>query len=118
MDAGTLQIESHEERGCLILRLVGDAGVTSAPMLESELKAASDRNPPLVVLDLSGLEFISSMSMGMLVAFQTRIVKGGGRCRVSGVRPAVGDALRRVHLDSVFDMHPTVEAAMAGFIKP
>jgi anti-sigma B factor antagonist len=118
MEAHELHVERSEEHGCLILRLVGDAGVTSAPMLERDLKAASDSAPARVVLDLAGLEFISSMSMGMLVAFQTRITKAGGRCRVAGVRPAVADALRRVHLDSVFDMHPTLESALADFIKP
>ncbi len=69
MDAGRLTVTEHDDQGRRILQLVGDLDAHTAPDLESAL-APLEASDGAVVLDVSGLEFIDSAGLGVMVTFQ------------------------------------------------
>jgi anti-anti-sigma factor len=87
----------------LVIRARGEAGVrSSGALLHSLLSAA--RRPAVVTLDLSELRFISSLAMGVLVAYRQGVVRAGGRVRLAGqLQPAVKAALARAELPGLFE---------------
>ena len=71
----TLRMAVDRQRDrTVVVHLAGSAGVDSTEMLEQFLIELAVARPDVVVVDLSGLSFISSLSMGLLLAFR---LKGG-----------------------------------------
>jgi hypothetical protein len=57
-----------------------------------------------VIFELSQLEFISSLAMGVLVAYRRAVVRAGGRvCLAADLQPGVREALDRAQLRSLFE---------------
>jgi anti-anti-sigma factor len=114
MDVPKLQIDCTESNGILVIRVAGDAGVASSGKLDRELMLASAGRHLSVVLDLSELTFISSISMGLLVAFHHGVIRNGGRCRVAGLQRRVAEAFERARLTQILSICPTVHEAMTS----
>ena len=105
----TVRIETEERDGTVIVRLIGDAGIVSGPILEQEFTRIVAKKPPLVILDLAELAFIASLGMGSLVALHRGIAMRGGKLFMVNVREAVLTALKRSQLDRVFAIRGTME---------
>jgi anti-anti-sigma factor len=95
-----LRIGISEGDGTSVVRLSGDAGFPDADRLADAMAAVAARRPPRVVIDLSGLAFISSLAVGVLVTFKYRLTRQGGRMRLVGARPRIEEVLRAAR---VFD---------------
>src|ERR1043166_7847567 len=106
-----LEIELTELPAALVVHLRGDAGLAEAEALDRALMAVSVRHPKLVALELSGLNFISSLGMGALVAFQRGISMGGGLVRAAGPPQLVRDALLRARIDHLIPICKSLEEA-------
>src|ERR1035441_4794014 len=65
-----LIVDTNSHPSGLIVRIVGEAGIDNISTLEGELLKISALRPPLVVFDLSGLDFIASLGMGALMSFR------------------------------------------------
>ncbi|HET9074085.1 MAG TPA: STAS domain-containing protein [Solirubrobacteraceae bacterium] len=74
------QVEVSREDRRAILRLRGELDVSSSPALEDELSRVSGL--PVIVLDLSDLEFIDSTGLGVLVKSHQRVRDEGGRLAI------------------------------------
>ena len=72
-----MNISKQLDNGCLTLVLQGRLDTTTAPQLESELKAALDQADTLV-LDFEKLEYISSAGLRVLLSAQKVMAKKGG----------------------------------------
>ena len=97
----------------VVAQIIGEAGVADVDALELQLRKVAASRSPLVVLDLSQLRFISSLGMGILVAFRKGIVRENHKMRVAGMQPMVAEAFAHARLGDVFESYPTVEAAVA-----
>ena len=67
-----------------------------------------------LILDCHGLEFISSMGLGMLMRVHARMKKLGGDVKLARVHGVVASAITLVRLDRALHMYPTVEEAVAA----
>ena len=63
-----LAITSHKAQAGITLQVTGEADVSCADRLRSELDAALAEKPAKLVVDLSGLSYIDSTGIGTLVA--------------------------------------------------
>ena len=77
-------------------------------MLEA---AATNRRLP-VVLDMSKVAFVPSLSIGALVTLLTELKKADQRLLLVGLQSPVREVLAITHLDRIFDIHDTVDAAL------
>jgi anti-anti-sigma factor len=71
--------------------------------LDRELARVSACRPPLVWMDLGELSFISTLGMGMLVAFHKTVKSYGGTLTITGLQPRVLGSLQRARLDRVLN---------------
>jgi anti-sigma B factor antagonist len=80
------------------------------------LTARMDGGQPVqLVMDLSGVKFINSVSMGAMVVLLRRIKSRGGRLALAGLSGHCLNVMKVTGLDRVFEMHETVDAALAAF---
>jgi anti-anti-sigma factor len=110
-----LEVEMNEAAAAAgtspaIITVKGEAVVELEPLV-SMLQAVSAKRPTLAVLDLRELSFISSLAMGVLLAFRRSVVAGGGKVRVAAMQTLVLDSFKRARLDRVFEIVDNLEAA-------
>jgi anti-sigma B factor antagonist len=59
-----------------------------------------------VTLDCSGLEYISSAGLGVLLKTQKRLLASGGKLRLSGVNRHLQDIFGYSGFDQLFEIEP------------
>ena len=75
-------------------------------------------NARKVILDLSGLELIDSMGIGVIMFGAGQLNKAGGELRVAGAKGFVQDVLKLAKVDIVVGCYPTAMAAAEDFSRP
>ena len=70
-----------------------------------------------VIFDLSGLSFIDSAGVGMVMMCFGKLKKSGGTLRVAGAKGYVEDTLKMTRVNEVMQLFPSVEAAAASFVS-
>lgn len=106
-----VEAETHP-RG-VVVRLSGRAGGSEGERLEEHLSRLASAKPAVMVLDLSGLEFLSSMGVSALIRAHQSLKATGGRLRLAAVPPPILGLLEAVRLTSLAPAFGTVEEALA-----
>ena len=109
-----LTFEVSERPDALVVAIGGDADVKSSSTLENHLTRFLARQPNFAVIDLSGLAFISSLTLGMLVHAHRSVHRRNGRLLLAAPQPQVMEVIRRCHLEDVLNVYPTVDEALAA----
>jgi anti-sigma B factor antagonist len=73
---GTLGLRSTRDGETHIVALLGELDIAGAPQLEAELLAVEASDAEAIVVDLSGLEFIDSTGIRMLLMASDRCSDG------------------------------------------
>lgn len=68
---------------------VGELDIATAELLEAELRTAEESDADTIMLDLSGLAFIDSTGLRVVLDFNERCGGDAGRLRVIAGSPAV-----------------------------
>ena len=91
-----------------------DYGPEGAVVVTGRLDAAQaaaaqaflDKVQGTVTLDCSGLDYVSSAGLGVLLKTQKRLMAGAGRLRLVGVRPHLRDIFVYSGFDKLFEIEP------------
>jgi anti-anti-sigma factor len=67
-----------------------------------------------VVVDLSGVEFIASIGMRLLISCAKAKSQRGGQMVLAGLQPLVKEALATAGIDSLIPIHADQAAALAA----
>ena len=59
-----------------------------------------------VTLDCTGLEYISSAGLGVLLKTQKRLMANAGKLRLAGVNPHIRDIFQYSGFDQIFEIEP------------
>ena len=98
-----IEVGVTEAPGEVVVRVAGKGCVAQADALAAGLLGLSARRPALLTLDLSGLNCLSCLSMGVLVTFRRGLVRAGGRVRLAAsLQESVRAALERAGLFDLF----------------
>lgn len=109
-----LSIQVVERSGRTVLLLAGELDVASAPALRRHLVEVLADGPVDLVADLSGVSFIDSSGLGILVGGVRRTRARGGDLVLCGLEGNVRDVVELTGLDRAFTVRATLEEALAG----
>ena len=113
-----LIVETENHPQAVIIRIQGEVRLDTRPMEAQFLRAVAS-HPKAVVLDLSGMTFISSLGMGSIVSLRNGVKRGGGKLIACATRPLVMDALKRARLHEIFSVaSETLDEALAAAGEP
>jgi anti-sigma B factor antagonist len=98
-----------------VVSVKGRVDLTSAGDLETALKKLLDEGKSNLVLDLSGVEFLSSSGLRVLVTTLKAVRKSGGDLRLAQSSQRASDAIELAGLDVLFKTYGDREAAVASF---
>ncbi|MEO0492543.1 MAG: STAS domain-containing protein [Actinomycetota bacterium] len=97
-----------------VLTVAGELDVVGAPELRQHVINVVRGGHHRLVLDLSGVAFIDSFGLGVLVGALKRVRLLDGDLRLVVTEPRVQRVLEVCDLDRVFTIHPDLETAVAG----
>jgi anti-anti-sigma factor len=102
-----------EERDNLdILRLDGSLDAHSFPRLESTLNQLRERKHNRVILDCTGLEYISSASLGALIGFARRARESNGDMKLASLSPKIFNIVELLGFHKILEICPTTDQAI------
>ncbi len=96
------------------LRIAGDVTSASEGELMAGYTRAIEDGARAIVLDFSGLEYMNSGGIGLLVTLLVRAQRGGVRLLASGLSDHYREILALTRLDEAIEIHPDEEAAVAA----
>jgi len=79
---------------------------------------ACNKTGPCLLFDLSGLEYISSAGLRVLMLASKRAVPAGGRIGVAAPTPMVREILEISRFDLVFPVFDNVNVGLTAFSAP
>jgi anti-anti-sigma factor len=80
---------------------------SKAESFETELELVAAEKPSHVELDLGGTDYVSTIELGALIAFRSRILAYGGTVKVTAIQPQVLGIFQCTHLAKIFGIGPT-----------
>lgn len=108
----SLSITTEAKGEATVVHAGGDLDVYTAPRLKETLDKALAGNR--LVLDLSGVEFIDSTALGVLVGALQLSQSRGGEFRLVVDDPFLLKIFRITGFDGMFSIYPQLEDALSA----
>jgi len=105
-------IRNYKERDATIVVVTGRMGEVSAPEFEEKVFQLIKEGDTKFVVDLAGLEYISSAGLRSLLAIAKHLKEKNGQIVLSGLTGAVQDVFRVSQFISIFTVFESVEDAL------
>jgi anti-sigma B factor antagonist len=111
-----MELETREDGDITILTVTGDLviGEAESTFKKTVMQLLEEGRVNLLV-DLSAVGFLDSSGLGALVRALTQSQKEGGQTKLLNAGPQIRKLLQMTKLDSVFEIHDDMEAAVSSF---
>jgi anti-sigma B factor antagonist len=96
-----------------IFRLDGEVDLHRAPEIRAALAVLLAQKTPRLVIDMTGVSYIDSSGLALLIETLQRVVDYGGAFALFGLRESVRAIFHVACLDQVFRIYPDQAAALA-----
>jgi anti-sigma B factor antagonist len=113
-----LSVSTRTTDGCTVVAVSGDVDISTSPVLRSALAAVTGNGARAIVVDLTGVPFLDSTALGVLVGAYTTVRNEGGRFAIVTDHGAVLKVLRITALHDVLGVHPTLAEALTTVTQP
>ncbi|HUI02298.1 MAG TPA: STAS domain-containing protein [Acidimicrobiales bacterium] len=108
------EVSDRVHDGVPVMVVHGEIDVATAPQLRERLLAMAEGNHALAVADLSGVTFMDSTALGVLVSGVKRFRSGGGDLRLVITEPHIAKVFAITGLDDLFSIYPSAERAISA----
>lgn len=103
-----------EHRGsALLLRPCGRLDAVTAPVFEKRALEAVGQGAPRLVIDLAGLEYVSSAGLRSFLVLSKKVQAGGGAVALCSLDGLVAEVFRISGFLTLFPVGATPEEALA-----
>ena len=107
-----LNVNSHSEHGAVIAAQ-GRVNAATAVAVKARIRKLVDAGLTRIVCDLTNVGLLDSAGLSALVAGLKATRERGGSLKLVGLNPQVAHLFRLTLLDRVFEVYPSLEAALA-----
>ena len=115
MSESTLNITLETMKRVDLITLSGRIDSSNASELDDALKGIMDNGRYNIVLEMSGVVYMSSAGLRALVAALRECKKHRGDVRLANISERVSEVLSLAGLDSLFSTYDDVTAAVGSF---
>ncbi|AMY19795.1 MULTISPECIES: STAS domain-containing protein [Nocardiaceae] len=109
----SFRVDTELQNGAAILTVVGELDLATAPILQDAVDAVRGEATEALVVDLTGVEFLASAGMTVLVQSH-QSVPDGVVFSVVATGAATARPLQLVGLDETFPIHASRQDALAA----
>ena len=104
---------TEERDGAVVVRLAGELDLYNAHVVRKELIGAAEHGPERLIVELSGVTFIDSTGLGVLIEARTRLANPRAFLLV-GPGLETRRALEISGLDRHFAVHDSLDEALSA----
>ena len=97
-----------------VLPLKGEIDLHVSPGVESSLVSMIAKHPEHIVVDLSGVTFIDSSGLAVLIKAMQDVKEYGGKFALAGINNNVRSIFEMARLDQVFLIDPRDDELLAA----
>lgn len=112
-DAGGFAMSVERVGAAQVLAVTGEVDMITAPTLEQRIIEVCAEAPPVMVIDLAGVRFLSSMGIAALIFAHMRAPEGTA-VRIVADGPATAGVLKLMGVDRAIALFATRADALAG----
>lgn len=113
-DMQDMTVSVHEQGDAVVVEVVGEVDLLTAPRLHGAVMTALASRPRMVVIDLLGVSFLGSSGLAVLVEVHQQATGERTQLRVVAEGPATLRPLQVTALDRQLSLYPSREDALAG----
>jgi anti-anti-sigma factor len=99
-----------------VVAVGGEVDLSTAPAFEAVIVTALKEGPRVLVIDLSGVTFMASVGLRILVATQEEL-RESVRVAVVANNPATSRPIQMTGLDEIIALYPSLDEALSA-VKP
>jgi anti-sigma B factor antagonist len=112
------QISEQDLGGAnLVVQVDGEIHASTAPEFAERLNAAVEGGKTGIVLDLTGVEFIDSTGLSVLLSGLRKVTRVGGDMVIACANPTVLRLFEITKLDSTFEILPGRDEAVERLLR-
>ncbi|MCL4304919.1 STAS domain-containing protein [bacterium] len=111
-----MKVKTSDQNGIYIVGLSGKImGGPESAQFHDAMKHALASSHKRVVIDLGEVEWMNSSGIGLLVSAYTTLKNAGAEMKLARTTDKIQSLLVITKLNSVFDSHDSVDAAIKSF---
>lgn len=111
-----MKVKTTEKYEAVIIELKGNVmGGEDTKEFNDLLHKMIDAGKKNIVLDLSGVKFMNSSGLGMLISGLTTMKKAGGLLKLAGTTEKIESLLIITKLITIFESFDSVDKAVQSF---
>ena len=110
-----MKVTSERRGGVLIASVEGRVDSANARMFRKGVGEVTESGDSLVILDLSGLSYISSAGLRSMLLIAKGLKARGGNFAVCSMAKPVRDVFRIVGFDKIISIYESQDEALAFF---
>lgn len=112
---GVIDFKEDNKGDVLILRIRGRLDAVSSPTAEKKVFECINNGQTKLLLDFSGVSYLSSAGMRMLLSTTKKLKNLSGKLVVCSIVPNVMDVLKMSGFDHVLELAKTEDDALKMF---
>ena len=109
-----MEITESRRESFLVVSPNGRLDSSTSSQLDRYMSAVIDRGDVDLIIDMTGLEYISSTGLSVFLSSAKKIRRNDGRMALSGLNSRIRLAFEMSGFLRLFPVYPNVEAALAG----
>jgi anti-sigma B factor antagonist len=95
-----------------VLKISGSVSITEADPLREQIEQLVAEQVPVIVLDISEMDFICSLGLGAIISGHLKCRHHCGQIKIVRPSPAVRELLETTRLTKLFGLYDSVEDAL------
>jgi len=109
-----MEIKQERDGDVVIVRLSGRLDSGAATAAEEQLSTALAGEPPRLAIDMSGLDYISSAGLRVLLVLAKKVQQQKGKVALGGLLANVREVFAVSGFDTILAIEPDPAAAIAA----
>jgi anti-sigma B factor antagonist len=111
-------INSRTEHDIYVLELNGELDAHTAPVLEDNITSLIEQAQFRIIVNCSGLDYISSAGLGVFMAYIEDVRNLGGDIKLTNMKPSVYNVFDLLGFPTLYDILDEEKEAIAKFTSP
>ncbi|MCK5573738.1 MAG: STAS domain-containing protein [Bacteroidetes bacterium] len=113
-----MNVTITQREAVTVITLQGNLmGGPDATSLNATIHDLIEKGSNRIVIDLSGVEFMNSSGLGLLLGTASAVRNSGGSLTLASASKKVETIIKIAKLESVLEVHPSLEDAIAHVKK-
>jgi len=112
-----IKIVSEMNGGIAVMHVQGFIDTTTSPELEKSLQSLLKEKQNKIIIDLDGVDYISSAGWGIFISEIKDIREHGGDLKLARMSSDVSEVFELLEFGNILQAYQSVEEATKGFTR-